>query len=376
MTDLAANAAGASDPLVPVLAAAWARVAGEISTLLQHPVEIRHESLQRVEPKGLKQLLPEDGVATAVAVEAETGFDTCLVFALDLSIHLAGTLLLTRKDDLETKLATRDLNEGDQDAVGEVANIMASAVDEALRERTPYQMHLVRKAVARLSSGEGPAALPKEGQFAVEVMTMDLPGQGAGRLVWSMPAELALLIAGASEEASTAAVEEAGAAPAEAAAAAGKAAPATPATGGTEAPAAGAEVPVGDAGLPADGAAQALVAGPVAQDNRDIEEALRTRGFSVVSLPHLKGVPAAVAGTAYDLVVLAAPPLSLAALSLLREATATPGAPPFIVVTRRPTPGYVFQSVRAGARYVAVLPLADTAADRMVQFAAECRQAA
>jgi PleD family two-component response regulator len=117
--------------------------------------------------------------------------------------------------------------------------------------------------------------------------------------------------------------------------------------------------------IPPDGG-RALVIGAIERDAQEVRSALENRGFHVTSVPEPRPAETMLSETSFHLVVLTASSADLKVLGWLRLLAAHAAVPPVLLAVRRPTPSLVFQAVKAGADYVVVLPLKETAVERMV----------
>lgn len=348
-----------------VLKSCWKQGCADLSALLGQPLKFRSESIARVPAAGLEAALDGVGVFARLNAEGEAPVEFRLAFTTPLALILSGVLNVQRPEEIQARTAAGAIEADDLNALGQLAHILASAFDEALRLDLAGPLHVTCHEIQAAASAEaGMRGLPAA-EVVLQRLTLAVAGMGEGVAYFYFPAEFGELLAGGAWDVEP----EESVAPV--------AAPARPpgrAIRGNR-PARRAVVEDGFEG--ADGVTpRVLVAGPVPQDVADMEEALLVQGIQVERCDRLRDIGVLVDPLDFTLLVLVVPPGSLAALPLLRDLAALETAPPVVLATRRPTPSIVFQAARAGAAYVVVLPPDEGAMIRVTELAAQGRRAA
>ncbi len=128
----------------------------------------------------------------------------------------------------------------------------------------------------------------------------------------------------------------------------------------------GADAPSPAEGSTAGSGFRALVGGSSEKDRTEIADVLAGKGFEVATAPGLRETVVELDGGPFDLVVVSIAATHPQALGVLRELAAHRNGGTLLLATRRPTPGLVFQAVRAGADYVVVLPPTAAAIDHIM----------
>lgn len=350
-----------------ILKSCWKQACADLSALLGQPLKFRSESIDRLPAAGLDAALKGVGLYARLNAEGESPVEFRLAFATPLAVVLSGVLNVQRPEEITARIATGTLEADDQNALGQLAHIIASAFDEALRLEVAGPLHVTCQEIQPADAADDALRRLDAPELLLQRLTLAVAGMGEGELYFYCPAAYAEQLAGGAWDVEA----DAPAAPEAAAPRAGTAARAVRGARPAARPAADDGFESGD-GL----AARALVAGPVAQDVAEMEEALVLQGVAVVSCPRLRDLGVVHDPLDFTLVVLVSPPGSLAALPYLRDLVALEGGPAVVLATRRPTPSIVFQAVRAGAEYVLVLPPEEGALARVVDMAARGRRAA
>lgn len=344
------------DTLQKQLKACWMQGCTDLGALVGQPLKFRSEDVESVDAAALASLAPAGSLIAPLSMESEPGAEIEVLFTPKIVIVLAGVLNVQRPEEIATRLEAGTLDESDGAAVGELANILASAFEEPLKTALGRPLRVTRGELRTVAERTDAWQAAEPQACVVQRLTLAVAGMGEGEVFLILPAELGRELAGgAFDDAAVSADAAPAARPAQAA-------------------------PRRAAPRPAEGFDNAtprvLVAGPVAQDTSEVEQVFVLQGSEVIVAPRLREIGVSIDPHDFTLIVLVIPPGSLSALPLIRALAALPEGPSVAVATRSATPSLVFQSARAGAEYVVVLPPSDAAAERLAELSRQPRRAA
>lgn len=181
-----------------ILGAARNPIQDEVSSLLGHKLKLSEPRIRTVTKEDYFTETIGKRVLTRIAVDGDQSGEMYLLAPVQDVIRLGGTLVMLPPSELEARVRKGEFGEEENDAFGEIANIVTGIINSLFKENYPKKFHFVKTVLELLSTGQlDPAAaepFPPQA-FLLCSFTMQFGEQSLGNLDFLLPATLFLAAA-------------------------------------------------------------------------------------------------------------------------------------------------------------------------------------
>ena len=191
------------EPLLKnILGEARDKIQEEISGLLGRTLTLEKPRVQQVSKEGFFTEAKRKLVLTRVAVEGDLEGEIFIITPLRDAILLGGALIMLPPSELESRIKKEEFGEEENDAFGEIANIVTGVINSLFEENHPKKLRFIKTALQPLSASKvDPAAsepFPPQ-NFLQGSFAMKFEEQALGTLDILFPAMLFAAAAGTVE---------------------------------------------------------------------------------------------------------------------------------------------------------------------------------
>jgi hypothetical protein len=176
-----------------ILGEARGKIQEEISGLLGRTVTLEKPQIEQASKEDFFSAAKRKLVLTRVAVEGELEGEVFLFTPLRDAIQLGGPLIMLPPSELESRIKKEEFGEEEDDAFGEIVNIITGVINALFEENYPKKIRFRKTALESLSVGKiDPAAaepFPPQ-NFLLGSFAMKFEEQSLGTLDILFPAML------------------------------------------------------------------------------------------------------------------------------------------------------------------------------------------
>ncbi len=165
-----------------VLEAVRERIENEVGGLMGCKLDLLKPVFRACQKDDCFPDLARKSVLARLSISGDQEGEGYLVFSLKDAIRLGGTLIMLPDAELEERLLKEEFSEEEQDAFGEIANIIAGSCVAVFEETFPEKLHFVRKELEVVvpSKIDMDSDLPfPPGWYYVSSADLRLEGQGS-----------------------------------------------------------------------------------------------------------------------------------------------------------------------------------------------------
>lgn len=158
------------------------KIQEEISGLLGHPLKLEKPRFRQVSKEGFFTEANKKLVLTRVAVKGDLEGEIFIFIPLRDAILLGGTLIMLPSSELESRIKKEEFGEEENDAFGEVANILTGVINTLFEDNHPKKLRFVKTDLQPLTAAKIVPAAPEpfppqnflQGSFAMKMEEQSL----------------------------------------------------------------------------------------------------------------------------------------------------------------------------------------------------------